>query len=155
MRNGKPSVYSCWLQLTYVAKDGEVVFARYLELPFAPYEGLHLILDDDDKAPDWFDVENVQYYVPDDVFWLSEVRDVIPPDDQYGCPCSPGEGCCDVASELTYAQEHGWEVEQGPRYGFDRLYRRPWMHQPGQHYWNKPDDADPDEPETSAQSAPS
>jgi hypothetical protein len=146
------SKYSCWLFLTYVAKDGEVVFARYVELPFAPSKGLQLNFGDDD-SPDWFDVERLEYYVPGDVFWLSEDRSVIRPDDPYGCPCGPGEGCCELESELRYAKEHGWEVHEGPRYGFDRLYRRPWMHYPEQNLWNRPDDPDPDEPETHAQPA--
>jgi hypothetical protein len=141
--------YDCALHLTYVAKDGEVGFVRFVQLPFAPYKGLSLIFADD-EVPDWFAVERVEYYVPDDVFWLFEVRDVIHPHAQYPCPCGPGDGCCALESELEFARELGWEIHEGPRYGFDRLERRPWMHHPEQNFWDRPEDADPDEPETSA-----
>lgn len=111
--------YSAWLYLTVIFKDAEVKFSRYVELPFAPYPGLTLVFDD--EGNEIFSVDSLEFYVPDEVFWLYETKKWS--DD---CPCKPADQCCVCHPE--YFTKHGWEIEGDIARGEDRLYDYlPWV----------------------------
>ena len=62
-------MYPCWLELLVIEKDGEADFIRYVELPFAPAEGV--LLDFDPAEADYFKISDVEYNVTDGVFGIS------------------------------------------------------------------------------------
>lgn len=114
--------YSCWLYLTVIQKDGEAEFERYVELPYPPRKGDILLFNE--KNSDHFQVDSIEFFVPDDVFWLYGTQEAN------DCSCESGDGCCVLGGVIDYQLDNGWKMRGEPRYGFDRRYRKEWMFEP-------------------------
>lgn len=94
-------VYSCWLSLTVLAKDGEAVFSRQLDLPFVPIAGMNLVFNDSKST--FFCADSIEYSVEQDCFWMSESRDYK------DCTCAPeGEFCDELIRDcILDTKSHG------------------------------------------------
>lgn len=109
--------FDCWLYLTDVRKDGEAEYERYVTLPFVPIAGMMITFDQETAM--FFLPDKIEYYFPEDVFWLTEIRG----DDTY-CPCGPEDNCCVVYTEDYVAA--GWSLIKVAR-GYDRMHHYAWM----------------------------
>lgn len=111
-------MWSCELSLEVIEKDGEASLSRWIELPFVPFEGLQLIITDEEVENGFgFFVRSVAW-TRDGVFWVDMGREFFAGS---GCLCTETDEipCCRLNVEKW--RSDGWTVDSERR-GKDRFY---------------------------------
>jgi len=131
--------HTCWLSQPLTAKDGEITYSRFVELPCPPFVGL--VITFNEKELDCAVVSRVEYSVEHETFWL-ECETIAHGE---GCNCLREAKCCTLKPDEM--METGWAIESGPYFGFDRIRARlstdgwrldPWVFDPEVNYFNRP-----------------
>ena len=92
-------------------KHSSCIFEKDLQLPFIPFEGLTLQLNE--EMADDFTVGDIRYCVEKDIFYLDadDVQDNTKLPNKWGSnePCSEQ----DMREIVEYYQEYGWTLLEG------------------------------------------
>lgn len=118
--------YTCYCNLQLIAKDGECLFKKIIEIPFVPNPNIGFT---------FYDGVNEITYKPEFIEWVVDedgyfnLESTIKLSD---CVCTPDEECCVISSWIEELKKLGWEQEGDIKRGWDRVCDEPWIWNPEQ-----------------------